>query len=645
MPESLASLPQHAPRNALVTPSAHELLATLAQQLPAAVWLVDSNLRFTVSLGQALAELGLQTAEVVGRSLYEFFSTSDPAFPPVAAHRRALGGESQAYEWSWGDRVFDVILEPWLDASGAVRGVVGLAVERTEREPSECVPLAADLRYRSLFENAHDAVFILDLAGNFLDVNRAAERISGYKRCELIGMNISALLDPPAASYVNELIQRALGGETRAEFELAIRRRDGGLAYLDVSARLEFAGGKPAAIQGIARDITERKRLEEQLQEAQKMEAVGALASGVVHEFNNLLTAILGYADLLGSQTPGEDLVREAAEVIRHAADRGRQLASRLLRLARRGKALDVAVDLHALLEEISSLLRGVLRQNITLVERYDAPVAITRGDPGQLHQAVLNLALNARDAMPGTGVLTLETELVTLEPENFRDFGVPAPGRFIKLSVRYAGSSESPGRPLEFLDPVSGRSAEESDSTRLVTVEGIVRNQGGAVRVLSDRGLGCAFELYLPLLEAGAAAETGNPAQAVPGGAVLVIDDEILVGRTAVRLLQKLGYDAICLTDARQALEVLRQDPAAFGLVLLDLVMPGMNGPECLRELKSLRPGLPVLVTTGYAAEEALEKIQAEGATGFLAKPYTLEQLSEAVRRALGVWPTGAAP
>lgn len=638
MPDSRARPAEQIPKSPTPGRLPPQMLALLERHLPAVVWMTDANLRLSFSLGRGMAELGMHPPEVAGRTLYECFGVTDPEFPPIAAHRRALAGESQAFEWPWGERIFQVYLEPLREDSGSICGVLGVAVDMTEHDRAERARLASEQRYRSLFENAHDVVFVLDLAGNFLSVNRAAQRISGYRRHELLGMNISQLLDKAASRYVSELIHRALGGETSAQFELPLRARDGRLVYLDVSARLEFANGAPAAICGIARDVTERKRLEAQLWEAQKMELIGALAGSVAHDFNNLLTAILGYADLLRSQKQDEAQVLEAADVIQNAAERGRQLAARLLGLSRRGKAQDTAVDLHALLREISASLSRTLPPDITLLECFEAPRAVTRGDPGQLHQALLTLALNARDALAGSGTLMLRTELVSLKPETYRDLGVAGPGPHVKVSVTDTGAGIAPEHLPRLFEPYFTTKPETVGAgTGLAMVHGIVRNHGGTVRVASRPGQGSTFEVYLPLFETESHPEVSPPeGSGEASGAILVIDDDPMVARTAVRLLERLGYQAVYLTDARQALEVLRQDPGAFDLVLLDMVMPGMGGAQCLRELRSLCPRLPVLVTTGYAGEGAIGRMRAEGAAGFLAKPFTLDQLGSAVRSAL---------
>ena len=639
MLHSPARLLPDAARGAWSAASAEQLLDLIARSLPAVIWTADTELRFTASFGRGLAGLGLAPGQVLGQSLFDYFGTADPAFPPIAAHLAALRGQSQQYEFAWRDRLFQVYLEPLRQTDGTIRGVLGLAVDITERYQAEQARLASEQQYRRLFENAYDVIFVLDLAGNFVAVNKAAERISGYRRSELLGMNIAELLDPPQAAYVFERIQRALGGETRAEFELPLRARDGRQLYLDVSAQLEFRHGRPAAIQGIARDITERKQLEERLRQAQKMEAIGELASGVAHDFNNLLTAILGYTDLLRSAARPGELAYEAAEVIQKAGERAQQLATRLLGFARRGKAQDAPVDLHALLREVCELLQRTLPKNISLLERYDAERAVTRGDPGQLHQVLLNLALNARDAMPEGGVLMLRTETVNIEPESFRELGTSGPGPHLKVSVADTGVGIAPEHLPHLFKPFfTTKHAAGGTGMGLAMVYGIVKNHGGAVRVSSRPGQGSVFEVYLPLAdEAPAVAAPANQRTGRGEGTILVVDDEAVVARTTARLLESLGYRAIFADDPGQALSMLRQDPELFELVILDMVMPGVSGPQCLAAMWEIRPDLPVLVTSGYPGEGAIARIQEAGAAGFLPKPYTLAQLAEAVRRALG--------
>jgi two-component system cell cycle sensor histidine kinase/response regulator CckA len=616
--------------------AAGPLLRLLAYQLPAVIWTTDRQLRFTSSFGRGLADLGLRPGQLVGWSLFDYFQTDDPDFPPIAAHRRALRGEALTEEFRWSNRLYQAHLEPLPER----QGVLGLAVDVTERDRAERARLAGEQRYRQLFEDAPDVIFTLDLEGNFTSLNKAAQRISGYQRSELLGANIARLLEPEPTRFVFECIRRALGGETSAEFELPILTKDGRRIYLEVSARLQFVNGRPTGIQGIARDVTERKRLEEQLRQSQKLEAIGELAGGVAHDFNNLLSAILGYADLLLGRPEPDGLVREAAQVIQKAAERAQQLAARLLGFARRGKLQDIPVDLHALLDELLGLLERTLPRSITIVKRFQAEPAFSRGDPGQLYQVFLNLALNARDAMPEGGVLTFQTELAELGAESLRAIGAPAPGAYVKVSVADTGAGIAEEHLPRLFEPFfTTKQAGGGSGMGLAMVYGIVKNHAGAIQVSSRPGCGSTFTVYLPLERSAEVREAAAPAQAPARAqaAILVIDDEPMVGQTAVRLLESLGYRATSISDPSEALEAFRTADPGFDLVLLDMLMPGFSGEQCLRALKAARPEIPVIVTSGYCPEEVARGLREAGAACFLPKPYQMSQLAEAVRGLLG--------
>ena len=620
--------------------AAAQLLGPIAEHVNAIIWTTDRRLRFTSAFGRPIPEIGFNPHRIIGLSLLECFRNTEPDSLPIAAHRAALEGAPQSYEFRAGDRLFDCHLSPLRSQSGAVQGVLGLAVDITERELAERTRLATEQRYRELIEEAPDVIFALDLNGNLISLNKAAERITGYRRHELLGRNIASLLEPEAARQVTERIQRALGGETSAEFELPIRTKSGQRLILEVSARLQFTHGRPSGIQGIGRDVTERKRLEAELRERQRMEAVAELAGGLAHEFNNLLTAILGYADLLVSQSAPGEFVHEAAEVIQRAAERAQQLSTRLLGFARRGKQQNLLLDLHELVREVKALLDDTLPKNITVLLRTEAPNSIVKGDPGQLHQAFIDLALYARDSMPKGGTLTFHTEGVTLDAETFRKLGAAAPGPHIKISVSDSGE----GIPAEILPHLFKPLllAKEQQGTAglgLAVVYGIVKNHGGAIQVSSGPGSGTTFEIYLPLAKEDLAKQA-QPLHAAPragSGAILIIDDEMVVGQTLVRLLERLGYTAIAVCEPEQAVEAFRCDPQAFDLVILDVVMPGLGGEQCFRRLRAIRPDTPIILTSGYAQDETTRRLLEAGASRFLPKPFHLAQLAEAISRILG--------
>ncbi len=616
-----------------------DLLRLLCEQMPAVVWTTDPGLLICSIYGRAGSEAGADFRSLIGLHVGECFGNDSAEADPVQAHREALEGFPASLEFRWDERIYKGRVGPRFDRQGRIAGVVGIALDVTEQHRAVQARLESEQRYRQLFEEALDVIFTLDLEGRFTAVNKAARRVSGYRPEELIGSNISRLLEPAAYRYVQELIQRALGGETMAQFELPILARDGRRVLLDVSARLQFEKGRPVGIQGIARDITERKQLEERVLQAQKLEALGELAGGVAHDFNNLLSAILGHADLLQLNPKDPEAVRKAAEVIIRAGERAQRLAARLLGFAGRGKYQNVSVDLHALLSEVIGLLEPTLPKAIVLLTRYEAQPAVTMGDPGQLHQVFLNLALNARDAMPEGGTLVFRTENVEAPAEAFRDLGVASPGRYVKISVCDTGVGILPEHLPHLFEPFfTTKSAEGKTGMGLAMVYGIVKNHGGAIEVSSQPGCGTIFSVYLPAAPEQAAAPAAPAAQRpVPESAsILVIDDEEVLGRAAASMLESAGYRAAC-ADPLRAVEMVRAAPQAFDLVLLDVLMPGMPGEACFRALRAVRPDLRVVITSGYARDRAVQELLDAGAVGFVPKPYSFQRLTEAVRKALG--------
>ncbi len=638
-------------RRAQALPSSEDLLRLLSEQVPAIVWTTDRRLRICSAWGRALAEPGLEPWPLVGLHVGECFAAESPEASPLQAHREALNGLFTSFPFRWAHHPYQAYVGPRSDGQDRISGVLGMALDTTEQQQAEQAQLESEQRYRQLFEEALDVIFALDLDGHITSLNKAARRVSGYRRDELIGSNVSRLLEPAAYQYVNQLIQRALGGETTAQLELPIVARDGRRVVLDVNARLQFENGRPVGIQGIARDITERRRMEERLLEAQKLEALEELAGGVAHDLNNSLAIILGHAGLLKLNREAGDAVREAAEVIERAAERARQLTAPLLGFAGRENKRTVAVDLHALLEEVLGLLKPTLPKNIALIARYDADHAVIIGNPAQMCQLFLNLARNLRDAMPEGGTMVFRTERVEVSAEATREFGVRSPGWYVKISVNGTGVPiPAADLPPLFETSAASKSTQAGRDMGLTMAYLMAKNYGGTIETASQPGCGTTFSVYFPappveaeLPSCPAPGQAESPSPPAAGGpashspSILVIDDEETVGRAAACMLERLGYRAT-VADPQRALEMFGAAPRTFDLVLLDALMPGMTGEACFQVLKAIRPDVRVMITSGKARERAVQEMLDSGALGFLPKPYSFGQLAEAVGKALGV-------
>lgn len=374
---------------------------------------------------------------------------------------------------------------------------------------------------------------------------------------------------------------------------------------------------------------------QQQVMQMAKMEAIGTLAGGVAHDFNNLLTPILALASEIRELTAPTDEAHEAAQLITQSARKAAQLNRQLLGFARRGKLQSVAVDVHQQVQEVAVLLGRTLERRVAIALRLEAARPYVLGDPAQVQQIVLNLAVNARDAMPDGGELRLSTANVELPaaggPQDLH------PGRYLVLSVEDTGTGISPELRERVFEPFfTTKPLGEGTGMGLAMVYGSVKNHGGTVELTSEVGKGSRFCIWLPVTEGQPAGKSGKHPAYRGTGRLLVVDDEELVRSSVARLLKSMGYEVTTAGDGQEALEVYRAAPAGFDLVLLDLGMPRMDGLACLQALKAHAPAARVLISTGYATDGAAQRALEGGACGCLYKPYEMGALADAVRQAL---------
>jgi signal transduction histidine kinase/CheY-like chemotaxis protein len=379
----------------------------------------------------------------------------------------------------------------------------------------------------------------------------------------------------------------------------------------------------------------EQRKAEDAQRQSQKLESIGLLAGGVAHDFNNLLVGILGYADLLAAEAAPGSTTQEAATTITQAARRGAELTRQLLALARLGQHREERIDLHAVVEEAAKLLGRTLDKSIRLETRLHARAHAVRGDPGQLEQVILNLAVNARDAMPEGGILTLETATTEIgEGSGASDL---APGEYVALRVTDTGIGIPREHLARLFDPFfTTKPPGKGSGLGLATAFGIAKGHGGSIHAVSEPGAGATFVVYLPVL-IGDVADTPASEEALRrgSGVVLVVDDEEVVRRTAGRVLASIGYVPALVAGGREALEWLaaRADPPAA--VLLDLAMPEMDGRTCFREMRKRHPGLRVVICSGFSQTGGAQELLSAGAVAFVQKPYRTVDLARALELA----------
>ncbi|MFW5856337.1 MAG: transporter substrate-binding domain-containing protein [Planctomycetota bacterium] len=483
-------------------------------------------------------------------------------------------------------------------------------------------------------------IAIVDREERYVFANNIYERLLGRPPSELVGKRIEEVFGPEVTARIRPHLDQALAGE-RVSFDNVHPTADGS----SVTFHVEYiprrnAGGEPDGFYVLAVDITERKRLEERLRHAEKMDAIGQLAGGVAHDFNNQLAGIMGYADLLATRIRDPDQLR-LLEGILATTQRAADLTGKLLAFARKGKFLVVRVDLHELVGEVASLLRHTIDRRIRIRQRLDADCPVVQGDPGQLQNAILNLGLNARDAMPEGGELIFATETIHLDEKSSEAAGLAlASGDYVALSVTDNGSGMDAETRRRALEPFFTTKAQgKGVGMGLPSVFGAVQAHHGTLFIYSEPGRGATVRILLPVDTEAEAEANKAPDDRTPELAparILLVDDEPAIRETGAALLQNLGHTVITAEDGQQAVDRFRADPGAFDLVILDMVMPHLGGREAYRALRAVDPGVKVLLASGYSLNGEAQGLLDEGVLGFLQKPYRQDTLRHAVRQAL---------
>jgi signal transduction histidine kinase len=432
---------------------------------------------------------------------------------------------------------------------------------------------------------------------------------------------------------------RGIDGDT-FETQYRIVRQDGAIRWVEARGRVQRnAAGRPVSVLGVSADITEQRQLESQLRQAQKMEAVGQLAGGVAHDFNNLLTAIMGHGSLALEALPADHPVREDVVEILKAGERAAGLTRQLLAFSRRQVMQPEVVGMNRVVSQVEKLLGRLIGEQIQIVLDLSASPDTVKVDPGQLEQVLVNLAVNARDAMPEGGTLTVATSTVRLDETYAREHHAVAPGDYVVVSVADTGTGMDAETQARLFEPFfTTKAAGKGTGLGLATVYGIVKQSGGFIYVYSELGRGTAFKVYLPLTseQPSLAARTDGAAPKRGTETILVVEDDAHVRGVAARLLGQLGYRVLAASSGEEALSILERAGVSVDLVVSDVIMPGMTGPELYRQLSRRYPDLRVLFTSGYSKDAVTRHGVLEPGTKFLEKPYPPGVLARKVREAL---------
>ena len=498
----------------------------------------------------------------------------------------------------------------------------------------------SEARYRSLVQSSVYGIYRSSMEGRFLDVNPALVNMLGYGSAEEV-----LLLDPEKEVFARSEEHRLLIDEFRRTgrldgIEVKWKRKDSTTVTVRISGRAVSSEDEPAdVLEAIAEDVTDRRALEDQFRQAQKMEAVGRLAGGVAHDFNNLLMVISGYTEVILAKLEMEHPLHEKARAIQQAADRATTLTRQLLAFSRKQLLELKIVDVNAIVGDMERLLRPLIGENVELITRL-APIAgHTRADAGQLEQVLMNLVVNAKDAMPGGGRLTIETENLAVD-EGQRGPGVIRPGTYVRLSVSDTGMGMDKETQSRIFEPFfTTKEMGKGTGLGLSTVYGIVKQSGGYVMVQSEEGRGSTFQIYLPRVEGATESHAAPAPRAALGGTetVLLVEDEESVRQLVRETLIARGYQVVEAEDGEAGLSVAAQHDGPIHLVITDVVMPGMGGRELVKQLAQTRPETKVLYLSGYTEDAIVSEGSIESGTAFLQKPFTLQNLSRKVREILG--------
>ena len=606
------------------------------------MWMIDAEGRTTFMNPHMAEILGLDVAEAMRTPFIELIPPEDRALVNQRLSQRKDGARD-AYEQRFrrrdgSTRLLWMEVTPLHDQLGRYDGVIGIVTDITDRRQAEEALLGSEARYRLTFDKSPMSKWLYDVETlRFIDVNDAAVRDLGYSRDELLSMTLKDVR-PPEDFAAHLAPER--GGEPAGRPGIGrLVKKNGDIIQVEITKHALTIGGRACRLT-VARDVTERVRLEEQLRQSQKMEAVGRLAGGVAHDFNNVLSVILSYCDLLLADLKSNEPMREDIEEMRRAGERASALTRQLLMFSRQQVITPTVLNLNDVLTSMDKLLQRILGADVDLVSLPARSLGQVRADRNSLEQVIMNLVVNARDAMPRGGKLTMETANVVLD-QAYADahLGVK-PGPHVMLAVTDTGTGIDNAILHRIFEPFfTTKEQGKGTGLGLATVFGVVQQSGGSVWVYSEVGEGTTFKVYLPRVDDEV--DVARPPELRPSsrpgsGTILLVEDDDQV-RVVVRgILRRGGYHVIDAQNAGEALLRAEDHRGTIDLLLTDVVMPQMSGPALAKRLGAARPGMKVLCMSGYTDDSVVRHGVLDAHIAYLQKPVTPDTLLAKVREVL---------
>jgi two-component system, cell cycle sensor histidine kinase and response regulator CckA len=622
------------------------LFLSLIDSLPLNIFSKDKKGRFILANRQYCQTVGKSMEEILGR-------TDDDFHPPEMArkYRRddrtvmdsrqvtALEEEHRTIAGTTMD--VSVIKAPLYNRQRDVNGVLGVFWDISLRKQAERALHESEKRFRELVELLPQSIFEFGLGGRILFANQSALHTFGYHQEDLDnGLNIRDLLAEEDHQRVRADIAQADDRPRRSGTEYTARHRDGRhfpvIAYTNPIRK----GGHTIGIRGIVIDLTDIRNLEKRLNIAQKMEAVGQLAGGVAHDLNNLLSPILGYAEILLDDIAPQDSNRPAIQSIQNAGQKARDLVQQLLAFARKQPLQITTIDLNQIVSGFETLLRRSIREDILIAIDLTEVPALIQADAGQIEQVIMNLAVNAQDAMPKGGHLTLETAVIGLDENYVKEHPGVTPGRHVMLSLSDTGQGIPHAHRERIFDPFfTTKERDKGTGLGLSTVYGIVKQHQGDIWLYSEPDQGTTFKIFFPAANGQAkpiAAHQDNRQAARGTETIMVVEDNAMLRDMAQKILERHGYNVLVAGNGEDCLQRLTTHDGPVHLLLTDVVMPEMNGRELYARLAPLRPDLKVLYMSGYTDNVILQHGVLEADIDFIQKPFSVQGLANKIRMIL---------
>ncbi|HTK86649.1 MAG TPA: PAS domain S-box protein [Nitrospiraceae bacterium] len=630
-------------RSQQVLQESEERYRLLFERNPNPMWVYDSEtLAFLAVNNAAIQQYAYTRDEFLSMTIKDIRPSED-----IPALIERVKQVSHGYEacGMWRHRkkngtIIDVEITSYTVTFGCRPAELILSRDVTDRKRAEEATRASEQRFQIFMNNSPAIAFMKDEDGKYLYVNEPLARSFGRPQSEWLGKYDADVWPDEIAKHLRANDVIVMAGEQVVELEESVPMPDGKLhSWLVFKFPFHDPSGKKV-LAGMAIDTTDRKQLEEQLRQAQKMEAIGQLAGGVAHDFNNLLTVISGYSELLQHHLSADETLRKHAEQIKIAGDRASALTRQLLAFSRQQVLRTVVLDLNRAVTDLLQMLPRLIGEHIELNTVLDPRPTFVKTDPGQLEQVLLNLAINARDAMPGGGTLTIETANVALNEAACHRLGTISPGDYVRLIVRDTGCGMDMATQMRIFEPFfTTKDVGKGTGLGLATVYGIVTQSRGAISVNSAPGRGASFAVYFPASQA----EDQPPkdgaihTESQPGWeTVLVVEDQQSVRGFVRNLLMLNGYRVLEAADGAEAMRICRQHPGEIQLVVTDLVMPGMSGRELAERITKEQPEVKMLYMSGYTDDSVVLTGGAQAGIVFLQKPFSPTTFTHKVREIL---------